>query len=339
MTATALRRLIEEGRLDDETRGAAFAQMLRGEAEPAAVAGLLTAMRLKGETAEDLVAFVQLARAAMVPFPDGGADALDTCGAGGDGAGTFNISTAAALVAAAAGQPIVKHGNRSFSSSAGSADALEALGIAADVDPVRMAEVFRATGFAFCFAPRHHPALRHAAAVRRTLKFRTLFNLAGPLLNPARTGYQTLGVGRPELGPLMAEAVRRLGTRRTVVIHSQDGLDEVSPHAANSVWIVEEGRVRKESWTPEHFGLKFEPAELPRVDGPRESAQAIEAILAGEGHPGAPWALANAAAGLWCAGRAADLREAYGRVQETVREGAARRLLEKLRRLLPAERN
>ncbi len=339
MTAAALRALVEDGRLDPALRDAAFRQMLRGEAEPHAVAGLLAALRLARETPDDLCALAEIAREGMLPFDARGLAVLDTCGTGGDGSGSFNISTAAALLAAAAGQPTVKHGNRSFSSSSGSADVLEALGVAADVEPARMEEALAATGFAFCFSPRHHHAMRHVAGVRRALKIRTLFNLLGPLVNPARAAFQVIGVPRPELAPLMAEAARRLGTRRAVVLHSEDGMDEVSLRARTRVWIAEAGAIREERWLPEQMGLRSSPAGPPLAAGPRESAAAIEALLSDPAHPGAPWALANAGAGLWCAERAHTLKDGTEMARAAIASGAALRLLQELRRRCPYVRN
>ena len=331
MVTAALRCLVELGTLSPEALEAAFQQVMLGTASTEAIAGLLTALRLKGETADDLVALARVTRSAMVSFDVGNKRIIDTCGTGGDGAGTFNISTAAAILIAAAGQPVVKHGNRGFSSSTGSADVIEALGVEVDVHPDVMRACFEHTGFAFCFTPRYHPAARHAAAARKALGFRTIFNLLGPLVNPARAPHQVIGVGRSELLPLVADALRRLGTMRSVVLHSEDGLDEASPQAITRFILIEGNACTERSCDPDEYGLQGEPMSLPKVSSPTESAAHIEEVLSGKAAAGTRWVLANAALGLWIAGLTPTLAGGVDLARDVLATGAARDLLERLR--------
>jgi anthranilate phosphoribosyltransferase len=258
---------------------------------------------------------------------------LDTCGTGGDGLRTFNISTAAAFVVAAAGLPVVKHGNRAISGSSGSADVLTELGVSIVAGPEVARRCLGEANMAFCMAPLYHPALRRAAEVRKRLGVRTIFNQLGPLCNPASAPYQLLGVGRPEWQPHMASALARLGVRRALLVHAEDGLDEVSLGAETAVYRVEEGRVSEERWLPEDFGLRRWPVEALRADGPVESARAIRSVLAGEPGPALDVVLANAAAALLAGGAAGDLQEGTSMAQEAVRSGKASAVLATLSQL------
>lgn len=299
-----------------------------GEMETAA---LLVALRAKGETADELAAAATVLREHMVRLETGRDDVLDTCGTGGDSSGTFNISTATALVAAAAGVPVVKHGNRAVSGRSGSTDALAALGVHAEGDCAWAVRCFAATGVAFCFAPLFHPALRHVAAVRRRLQVRTLFNCLGPLVNPALSPYQLLGVGRAEWLEPMAGALARLGTRRALLVHGRDGLDEVSLAAPTLVREVRGGRVTAWEWTPEDFGLACCTADELQADGPEQSAAVVRAVLEGKDGPAARVVLANAAAALVAAERVTTLAEGVARARQAIAGGAARAVLERLR--------
>jgi anthranilate phosphoribosyltransferase len=299
-----------------------------GEAEAAA---LLTALRMKEETAAELAAAAAALRAEMVRLPTGRDDVLDTCGPGGSGRRTFNISTAAALVAAGAGVPVVKHGNRAVSGRCGSADVLAELGVPVEAGPAWAGRCLAGAGLAFCYAPHFHPTLARLAPLRRRLGVPTLFNLIGPLANPASAAYQLVGVGRPELLDLLAEALARLGVRQAVLVHGTDGLDEVSLSAPTRVRRVRGGRVTAWEWSPADFALEpYDPSEL-RADGPAESAATVRAVL--EGRPGAARrvVLANAAAALWAAERVGDVAEGVQVAARALDEGRALAVLERLR--------
>jgi anthranilate phosphoribosyltransferase len=272
----------------------------------------------------------------MVPFDVGRAgrdDVLDTCGTGGDGAGTFNISTATALVVAGAGVPVVKHGNRSVSSRSGSADVLAALGVKIDGDAAYARRCLDESGFAFCFAPVFHPALKHVAALRRRLGVPTIFNCLGPLVNPAGARRQLLGVGRRELLDLMAGALAKLGTSYAIVVHSRDGLDEVSLAAPTEVRVVENDTVREAVWSPDDFGLGTGASGTLVVEDAAGSADVIKRVLAGDDTPATPIVLANAAAGLVAAGRVTSLREGVELAREAVASGKAAAVLQRLQEL------
>jgi anthranilate phosphoribosyltransferase len=266
----------------------------------------------------------------MVRLDTGGRAVLDTCGTGGDGQGTLNISTAAALVAAGCGVAVVKHGNRGVSSASGSADVLLALGVKIDAELDQVGRCLREAGMAFCFAPRFHPAMRHVAEVRKRLRFRTLFNLIGPLANPAGATHQLIGVGRPELLEVLAESLARLGTTRAFLVCGQDGLDEVSLSGPTLVRQVTPDGVRVLEWTPEDFDLpRCTTADL-QVRGAQESADRIRAVLAGEPGPAAQVVIANAAAALLASGSVASLPEGVARAALALRNGQAQRVLERL---------
>lgn len=298
-----------------------------GEVETAA---FLIALRAKGETAVEIAAAAAVLREHMVRMDTGRTDLLDTCGTGGDGRGSFNISTATAIVAAAAGVPVVKHGNRAVSSRSGSADVLAELGVVIEGDVERARRCLDRVGLAFCFAPRFHPAMHEVGAVRRRLRVPTVFNCLGPLVNPASAAYQLLGVGRAELLDPLAGALERLGTRHAVLVHGRDGLDEVSLSATTLVREVRGGAVVVREWTPHDFGLEpCEPADL-RAENCRDSARIIRAVLDGQPGPAARVVCANAAAALYAAERVATLPEGVALAAETVSSGRARNLLERL---------
>src|SRR3989440_6991331 len=263
-------------------------EIMGGEATQAKIAGFLVALRAKGETADEIAGCAEAMRDHVLPVQPTRTDLVDTAGTGGDGASTINISTAAALVAAAAGAGVAKHGNRAVSSASGSADVLEALGFQLELPPARIERSIDELGFGFLFAPTHHPAMRHAAPVRRELATRTVFNVLGPLTNPAGARAQVVGVYAPTLVRTMAEVLARLGARRAFVVHGAGGIDELSPAGPNLVCEVVEGEVHEREIDPLELGVeRCDPAEL-RGGSPAGNAAAIRAVFAGQNGGGPP---------------------------------------------------
>jgi anthranilate phosphoribosyltransferase len=330
--AEAMTLLLERREVPRELMAAAFRQLTAGGADEAEAAAFLVALRMKGETAAEIAAAAEVLREQMVCLPPSGRAVLDTCGTGGDESGTFNISTAAALVVAGCGVPVVKHGNRSASSRSGSADVLVELGVPIELGPEWAARCLQDVGLAFCFAPHFHPAMARAAALRRKLGVRTLFNLLGPLLNPARAEYQLLGVGRIELLDPLAGALARLGVGQAFVVCSQDGLDEVSLGAPTSVRHVGGQQVIPLEWTAADFGLEPAPFEELRVEGVRESAEVLRALLAGQDGSPRRVVLANAAAALLAAEEVSSLKDGVSRAAAAIDTGKAKAVLERLQR-------
>lgn len=314
---------------------AAFATVMEGEATPAQIAALLTALRIRGETPAELEGLVRAMRARMirVEAPPG---AIDVCGTGGDGRNTLNVSTATAIVAAGAGVPVAKHGNRAFSSRTGGADVLAALGLGADAPPDRLASILRETGLVFLFAPNHHPALRPAAVIRTELGFRTILNLAGPLTNPAGVRRQLAGVHDPAWLAPFATLLGRLGAERAWVVHGA-GLDELTLAGETQVAALEHGRVREFRVTPEDAGLDRAPVEAIAGGAPAENAAALRALLRGQRGAYRDTVLLNTAAALIVAGRAFDLREGAALAAASIDSQAAERAFGALRQALGAE--
>lgn len=313
--------------------------LLEGRASDAAIAGFLVALRMKGETPSELAGFALAMREKSI-FIDAGDDVIDIVGTGGDTAGTFNISTVAAIILAGTGARVAKHGNRAISGRVGSADVLEALGVRIALTPEESVWAIREIGLGFLFAPHLHPAMKYAQPARRELKMRTVFNLLGPLANPARAQYQVIGAPSTEAAAIMAEALSQLGTGHSFVVHgfisATAGLDEISTTGATDVYEVWTGRVEKHVWAPENFGIRR--ASLPELAGgdAMENAAMIECILAGE--PGArrDIAVVNAAAALLACGRANDLREAIEIAANSIDSGRAAAVLETLQKNFPA---
>ncbi|MFO0843353.1 MAG: anthranilate phosphoribosyltransferase [Gemmataceae bacterium] len=304
--------------------------LLAGACGQVETAALLVALRFKGETAAELAAAAAVMRRHCQPLVTDTPGLLDTCGTGGDGSGTFNISTATALVVAGAGVKVVKHGNRAISSASGSADVLTELGAHITADPAVARRCLAEAGLAFLMAPLYHPALRHVGEVRRRLGVRTMFNCLGPLANPAAARRQLLGVGRAEWLDRMAGALAILGTDDALLVHSRDGLDEVSLSAPTMARRVRGGEVTEAEWTPEDFGLPRSPLESLRAAGAKASAATIRAVLAGERGPPRDVVLANSAAALLVAGAAPDLRGGVERAAAAIDAGRATAALETL---------
>lgn len=314
--------LRSSGGLRASTARQVFDAIFAGDWTAAQIAGLLIALQMQGETAEVLGAAAAALRANMLTVDHSFPVVLDTCGTGGDGLGTINVSTGAALIVAAAGVPVAKHGNRAASSRSGSADVLSALGISLDVPPGAQARVLSEAKIAFLFAPAHHPAMKHAGPPRRDLGVRTIFNMLGPLANPARATHQLVGAFSDEVRHLMASALRELGVSGAWVVHSEDGLDEISPYAPTRVSVVESGRLRERVVTPEDFGLARSAPGALDGGGPEENAAIIRRILAGEPHPARTALVLNAAASLALA-RGSTLTVAATLAAEALDSGAA----------------
>jgi anthranilate phosphoribosyltransferase len=317
----------------DLTRGAAYEAMneiMRGDATQAQIAGFLVALRAKGETADEIAGCADAMREHVLHVRPQRTDLVDIVGTGGDGANTYNISTAAALVAAAAGAAIAKHGNRAASSASGSADVLEALGFRLDLPPERIERSIDELGFGFLFAQAHHPAMKHAAPVRRELATRTVFNVLGPLTNPAGARALMLGVYSPELTRTLASALVQLDTTRAFVVHGAGGIDELSPCGPNLVCEVENGTVREYQLDPVDLGIdRCDSSEL-RGGDPATNARALRDVLEGAdgGHRAA--VILNAAGGIAAAGHAEDLREGIQHAREAIDSGAAAARLDEL---------
>jgi anthranilate phosphoribosyltransferase len=318
---------------DDLTREDARAVMhaiMRGEATPAQIGGFLVALRAKGETVDEIAGCAEAMREHVLPVRPTRDDVVDVVGTGGDGARTFNISTTAAIVAATAGAGVAKHGNRAVSSASGSADLLEALGLRLEQPPERIAESIDRLGFGFMFAPAHHPAMRHAAPVRRELGVRTIFNVLGPLTNPAGARAGIFGVYAASLVRTIADVLASLGARRAFVVHGAFGIDELSPAGPNAVAEVVAGRVRERTIDPLELGLeRCDPAELAGGT-PEENARTAREILAGATGPKRDAVVLNAAGAIAAAGDAADLREGLALATEAIESGRAGERLEEL---------
>lgn len=327
MIRDAIARVVRGELLDADAMAAAMESILSGAASPTQIAAFAVALRMRGETAEELGAAARVMRRRATPLALSCERSIDTCGTGGDGAGTFNISTVSAMVVAACGVPVAKHGGRAVSSKAGSADVLEALGVPLETEPERARATLERVGIAFLFAPAFHGALQHAAPVRRELGLRTFFNLLGPLTNPANATHQLLGVYDPARVRQIAEVLGALGVEGAWVVHGEGGLDEVSPSGPTRVAVLRGGEVSERTVEPRDFGL--EPVPLDALAGGDAAVNAgiARAVLSGE--VGAPRTavLLNAAAALAAWGEARDLREAAEQAADAIDSGRAASLL------------
>jgi anthranilate phosphoribosyltransferase len=327
---TTLARLLDGHDLTRDEAREAMNTIMSGEATPAQIGGFLVALRLKGETAEEIAGCAEAMRAHVLAVHPKREDLVDTAGTGGDGGRTFNISTAAALVAAAAGAGVAKHGNRAVSSASGSADVLEALGFELELPPDRIAESIDALGFGFLFAPTHHPAMKHAAPVRKELAARTVFNVLGPLTNPAGARAQVVGVYSPDLVKTLAEVLAALGARRAFVVHGAGGIDELSPAGPNLVYEVVDGGIREREIDPLELGIARCAPEVLRGGSPEENAAAIREVFAGGDGGRRDAIFLNAAGAIAAGGHAEDLREGLELARQAVESGAAAERLEAL---------
>jgi anthranilate phosphoribosyltransferase len=331
MIREAIAHLVGGGSLGEDEAAAAMDEIMTGMATPSQLGAFLTALRIKGETIEEITGLARAMRAHAVHVPlPAGMRAVDTCGTGGDASGTFNVSTAAGMLVAALGQPVAKHGNRAATSRCGSADVLEALGVKLELGPEQVARCVETVGFGFMFAPAYHPAMRHVGPTRREIGIRTVFNILGPLTNPAGARYQVLGVADPKLLPLMGAALQRLGCARALVVHGEDGVDEFSLGAPTHVCEVVGGAgdVLEYSVSPESLGLDARGREAVReaVRGgdAAHNAGLLRDLLGGkrQGAPADMVAL-NAGAALYVTGRAESLADGVRQAREALRSGRA----------------
>ncbi|HEY8736699.1 MAG TPA: anthranilate phosphoribosyltransferase [Candidatus Dormibacteraeota bacterium] len=330
MTPTeALEQLLQGAPLSRDQARNVMDQVMAGDVTTTQIAGLLIALRANGETVEEMAGFVDSMRAHATPLrtPPG---AIDTCGTGGDRTGTFNISTAAAIVAAGAGVPVAKHGNRAASSRCGSADVLEALGVDITLGPSGVESCLDAAGMGFCFAPTFHPAMRHAGPARRELGVRTVFNVLGPLANPGHVRRQALGVGAPALAPLMIRVLKDLGHERALVFYGDDGLDELTTTGPSHVYQLIDRQLTDYELDPREFGLARSSPEDLRGGTPPENADIINEILGGASGARRDVVLLNAAAGLIAAGKTEAWPEAVDLARASLDSGKAAGVLDRL---------
>ena len=328
MIREAIAALVDGRSLTEAEAAAVMEEIMSGEATPAQFGAFVTALRLKGETVDEIAGMARVMREKARRVHVEGV-LLDTCGTGGDARGTFNVSTAAAFVAAGAGARVAKHGNRAMTSRCGSADVLEALGARIDLSPEQVKACLEETGVGFMFAPSFHPAMKFAAGPRREIGVRTVFNILGPLTNPAGAACQVLGVADPSLAETMALVLARLGSRRALVVHGRDGLDEMSISGPTLVCELAGGRVRQYEVTPQEVGLALSDATSVAGGTPEENAAALREVLAGRPGPRRDIVLMNAAAGLVALERAAALAEGVTLAAEAIDSGAARERLER----------
>ncbi len=323
-------KVVDGQSLAESEASAAMLDIVEGVATAPQIAAFAVGLRMKGESADEIAGLARIMRRYATSV-DAGDDVIDVVGTGGDGARTFNISTVSSLVVAAAGGRVAKHGNRGVTSTCGSADVLEALGVAIDLPPEGVARSVRETGFGFMFAPLYHPAMKHAAGPRREIGVRTVFNVLGPLTNPAGATAQVTGVADGALVPTIAEVLRLLGTRRALVVHGRDGLDELSISAPTRVNEVVDGQIHEYEIVPEDVGLPRAPGEAVQGGTIEANVRIARAVLAGEGGPPRDVVLLNAAAGLLVAGLVGSLSDGVRTAAEVVDSGAARRTLDQLR--------
>lgn len=327
MIQSAIARAVAHEPLSRELARVVMEQILAGEATPSQIAAMAIALRMKGETAEEIAGLAEAMRQRVPPLRTRRAPLLDTCGTGGDNAGTFNISTSTAIVTAACGVAVAKHGNRAVSSRTGSADVLETLGVRIDLTPEDAGRSLDLLGITFLFAPNYHSALMHAAAPRRELGVRTVFNVLGPLTNPAGASRQLLGVYSDHLVPILAEVLRQLGSERALVVHGRDGLDELTVFDKNHVAELADGKVREYEVDPADLGLAHSDRAGVAGGTAAENAATIRSVL--EGKPGAARdiVLINSAAALVVAGVSSDLADGVARARQAIDSGAARQKL------------
>lgn len=330
MIKELIAKLVEGVDLSIEEAAGAMAEIMDGAATPAQISAFLTALRMKGETVEEITGCARVMRERAAHIDAGGGVVVDTCGTGGDVKGTFNISTAAALVVAGAGVKVAKHGNRSFTGKTGSADLLEALGVNIEADTAIVERCLKQVGIGFLFAPQLHRAMKHAVGPRREIGIRTVFNILGPLSNPAGADRQMIGVYDEDLTEPMANVLKNLGSRHCFVVHGDDGLDEVSTCSPTKVSELVNGQVKTYRVTPDDFGLSSAELSDFMVDSPEASGKIVQSVLKGEKGPARDIVLANSAVVLRSADKGGDWRSAVQLAAESIDSGRARGVLDQL---------
>ena len=328
--ATAIATVIEGRDLDEADMEAVMRQIMTGQATPAQIGGFLVGLRMKGETVDEIVAAARVMRELATAVEISGPHLVDTCGTGGDGASTFNISTASAIVTAAAGGRVAKHGNRSVSSSSGSADVLEAAGVKLDINPAQVAACIDQVGVGFLFAPQHHSAMKHAIGPRKEMRVRTLFNLLGPLTNPAAAPNQVLGVFSADWVEPLAQVLKQLGSRHVLVVHAEDGLDEISIAAATRVAELREGKISTYTVTPEDFGMQRTRLDAIAVENAAQSLAMIGAVFDDQPGPARDIVCLNAGAAIYAADLTDTLKLGVERASEVIASGSAKQTLASL---------
>jgi len=327
MIVNLIEKLVQKKDLTFDESKSAMTLIMEGEASPSQFGSLITALRMKGETVDEVSGMASVMRSMSLQVQSEN-DLIDTCGTGGDGFGTFNISTAAAFVAAGAGQKIAKHGNRAMSSKSGSADVLEALGVNIQLHPEQISKCIEETGFGFMFAQSFHPSMKYAAGPRREMGIRTVFNLLGPLTNPAGAARQVIGVADPSIGELMAKVLGKLGSEKALVVHGDDGLDEITISTSSTVWELERGHVKKYQIRPQDFGLSVSSLDQIKADNAIESATLIRTVLAGEKSAARDIVLLNAGASLFVSGMSNEFDECVSIGADAIDSGKAMKSLD-----------
>jgi len=327
---TAIAAVVERRDLGAADMESVMRLIMTGQATPAQIGGFLIGLRMKGETVEEIAAAARVMRELATQVDVDGPHLVDTCGTGGDGASTFNISTASAIVTAAAGGRVAKHGNRSVSSSSGSADVLEAAGVKLDLKPEQVSACIDRTGVGFLFAPQHHSAMKHAIGPRKEMRVRTLFNLLGPLTNPAGAPNQVLGVFSPDWVEPLARVLQQLGSDHVLVVHAEDGLDEISIAAPTQVAELKDGEISVYTIFPETFGLQRASLEVIAVKDAQQSLAMIRTVFDGQPGPARDIVMLNAGAAIYAAGIKTSLADGIALAGEVIRSGKARQTLESL---------
>ena len=336
MIKEAIAKLVERTDLSRKECETVMGEIMEGRASAAQISAFLIALRMKGETPDEIAGCAKAMRAKATTVRLGPGPAVDTCGTGGDVKGTFNISTAAALVAAGAGVTVAKHGNRSFTGKTGSADVMAALGVDIEADACMVEKCLAEAKIAFLFAPNFHRAMKHAVGPRREIGVRTIFNILGPLANPAGVSHQVIGVFDPALTETLARALRNLNAAHCLVVHGGDGLDEITIAGHTQISELVKGEVKTYDVTPEDIGVKQGRIEQLRVGSPEESAEVIKRVLSGRPGPQREIVLANAAAALYAADAAKDLKEGVVMAARSIDDGGAMAALKKLIEISPA---
>ena len=321
---TAIAAVIDGRDLSAEEMEMVMRSIMTGQSTPAQIGGFLVGLRMKGETVDEIAAAARVMRELATAVDVSGPHLVDTCGTGGDGASTFNISTASAIVTAAAGGRVAKHGNRSVSSSSGSADVLEAAGVKLNLDPAQVAACIDQVGVGFLFAPQHHSAMKHAIGPRKEMRVRTLFNLLGPLTNPAGAPNQVLGVFSPDWVEPLAQVLKQLGSQHVLVVHAEDGLDEISIAAATRVAELRDGKIATYTVTPEEFGMQRASLDSLAVADAAQSLAMIEAVFNNQPGPARDIVCLNAGAAIYAADLTATLQQGVDLASEVIASGKAK---------------